>query len=83
MAIFHTLFFLIMLIKTKTSIINFANCANIAKHEDKVYLLTYLAGGRMEWIGCASEDKRNAAFEAICEAIARNEKFIDISDFQA
>lgn len=72
-----------MLIKTKTAIINFANCADIAKSEDKLYLLTYLVGDRREWIECASETDRNAAFEAIFEALVKKHLFIDISNLQA
>jgi hypothetical protein len=71
-----------MLIKTKTSLINFANVLNISKYFDK-HLDFYGGAGRIESIEFLNNEKRNEAFKTIIAELQAGIVFIDISDFQS
>ena len=71
-----------MLIKTKTSLINFANVVSISKYFDK-HLDFYASAGRSESVEFPNNEERDAAFTTIIAELQAGTKFIDISDFQA
>jgi hypothetical protein len=70
-----------MLIKTKTAIINFANICSIEPFSHDLGLRIHAAGNVSD-IWLESKAKKEAAFNAIFEALKNKELFIDISEFQ-
>ena len=71
-----------MLIKTKTSIINFSNVTILEASGKYLFRIEMYAKERFITLDFKDEESRNAAFTAIFEALQEEKKLIDISDYQ-